>query len=58
MTVRIETKLNPIFTITVIIDAEEAGKLERYMSDHTGPQAPNTFKEILVELRGQGASHG
>lgn len=41
----------PVVHVKMDLDEKETKELERYMSEHTGVQAPDSYKELLVSLR-------
>ena len=50
--VMIEQEHTTTYTLTITLDRPEAVALERHLSEHTGPSAPDAYKEIIRELRG------
>lgn len=50
---KIDTELrpNPTFHVTLELDVSEMRQLEAWMSNSTGPTAPESHKELLVAIR-------
>lgn len=51
MKVEIKMQPNPTFYVALELSSEEIRHMIRWMSENTGPMAPDCYKELLVALR-------